>query len=92
MKPKMSLRRALEDTKLLDMGDPSWIAWRALLLGVMGEKLNDQELEHFRKLTKRDQSPTEPVSEFWACVGGRGGKSRSIAALAIFRRRVMRTS
>jgi hypothetical protein len=84
MKPKIPLRQALEDPNLLDMGDPSWIAWRALLLAIRGEPLNDEELEHYRKLTQRDAPPAEPVSEAWAIVGRRGGKSRAIAALAVY--------
>ena len=39
MKPKVTLRAALEDPQLLDMGAESWIAWRALLLAMMGEPL-----------------------------------------------------
>ncbi|MFY9952104.1 hypothetical protein [Bradyrhizobium sp.] len=84
MKPKISLREALQDTNLLAMGDPSWLAWRALLLATMGEPLEPEELEHFRKLTGREESPTEQVSEFWGVVGRRGGKSKSIAALAVY--------
>jgi hypothetical protein len=84
MKPKISLREALQDPNLLDMGDPSWIAWRALLLACMGEPLNDEEMEHFKRLTGRGTSPTELVAEFWGVVGRRGGKSRSIAALAVY--------
>ena len=84
MKPKISLREALSDPNLLDMGDPSWIARRSLLLAINGEPLNAEELAHYRTLTKRDESPTERVSEFWGVVGRRGGKSRSIAALGVF--------
>jgi hypothetical protein len=84
MKPQTTLRRALEDPQLLDMGAPSWTAWRALLLSVMGEALNADELQHFRTLTQRYKPPSEPVAEFWAVVGRRGGKSRATAALAVF--------
>jgi hypothetical protein len=84
MKPKMSLRKALLDANLLDMGDPSWVAWRALLLATMAEPLEPEELDHFRKLTGREESPTEMVQEFWAVVGRRGGKSKAIAALAVY--------
>jgi hypothetical protein len=84
MQPKIPLRQALEDSNLLDMGDASWIAWRALLLAMRGEPLNDEELRHYRKLTQRDAPPAEPVSEGWIIVGRRGGKSRSIAALAVY--------
>jgi hypothetical protein len=66
------------------LGGESWAAWRALLLAVMGEPLRPKELEPFRRLTERDTSPTERVSEFWAVIGRRGGKSRAIAALAVY--------
>src|SRR5262249_14685266 len=65
-------------------GEPSWAGWRALLLAVMGEPLTPDEMETFRRLTGRDTSPAERVSEFWAVIGRRGGKSRAIAALAVF--------
>lgn len=84
MKPRIKLREALEDKKLLDFGDPSWIAWRTLLLASRGEPLLPEELEIFKKLTGRAESPTKPVDELWAVVGRRGGKSRAIAALATY--------
>jgi hypothetical protein len=84
MKPRVSLRAALEDQNLLGFGDPSWIAWRTLLLASRGEALTPEELEHYQKLTGRQESPTGPVSEFWAVVGRRGGKSRAIAGLATY--------
>jgi hypothetical protein len=86
MTPQTTLRRALEDMNLLGtaLGGESWAAWRALLLAVMGEPLSPKELEPFRRLTERDTSPTERVSEFWAVIGRRGGKSRAIAALAVY--------
>ncbi len=84
MIPKVSLRKALEDPNLLDFGDSSWIAWRALLLASRGEELTPEELEHFKRLTGRDESPTEPVSEFWGVIGRRGGKSSAIAKLAAY--------
>ena len=84
MKPQISLRRALEDPKLLDMGAPSWLAWRALLVAIVGEKLTTGELEHFRRLTKRDKPPAQRVRQFWGVVGRRGGKSKSMATLAVY--------
>jgi hypothetical protein len=84
MKPRIKLREALEDKNLLDFGDPSWIAWRTLLLASRGEALLPEELEIFKRLTGREESPSEPVSELWGVVGRRGGKSRAIAALAVY--------
>jgi hypothetical protein len=84
MTPQISLRAALEDPQLLNLGAPSWIAWRSLLLATMGEQLTAPELEHFRKLTGRYKPPSECVAEFWAVIGRRGGKSRAIASLAVY--------
>ena len=84
MKPQTTLRRALEDPLLLDMGGPSWAAWRPLLLACMGEALRPDELEIFRKFTGRTEAPTKRVDEFWAVVGRRGGKTRGMAALAVY--------
>ncbi len=85
-RPSISLRRALEDPALLGEVLPAdtWGAWRALLLAAMGERLTDDEREHFTALTGRPQEPLERVSEMWAVIGRRGGKTRASAALAVF--------
>jgi hypothetical protein len=84
MKQQTTLRRALTDAQLLDMSQPSWLAWRSLLLAAMGEALLPEELEHFRKLTKRQEPPSQRVKQLWCVIGRRGGKSRAIAALAVY--------
>jgi len=86
MKPKVSLRAALEDPKLLGNSIPgeSWEAWRALLLAAMGEPLTDRELQHYRRLTGRQDAPPQLVHELWCVVGRRGGKTRAIAILAVY--------
>jgi hypothetical protein len=84
MIPQCSLRRALEDPNLLDMGQPSWIAWRSLLLAVMGEQLQPQELDYFRLFTGRTDAPSKRADEAWFVVGRRGGKTRAMAAVACY--------
>ena len=86
MKPRVSLRNALDEPDLLGgiLGDDSWYAWRVLLLAAMGEELLPTELEVFRRLTGRDAPPSRRVDELWCCVGRRGGKSRAMATLAIY--------
>src|SRR6516164_737000 len=81
MKPKVSLRRALSDRKLLGnaLPGPSWQAWHILLIAAAGERLLDHEREIFRKLTGRACEPGKPVLELVAVVGRRGGKSRAVA-------------
>jgi hypothetical protein len=83
VKPKISLRRALVDRKLLGnaLAGPSWEAWRILLIAAVGERLTDTERLIFQKLTGRAREPGEPVHELVAVVGRRGGKSRAMAVL-----------
>jgi hypothetical protein len=86
MKPRTSLRKALSDDRLLGNAIPgnSWAGWRALLLAAMGEPLEPDELEHFRRLTGSQDAPTERVDELWCVIGRRGGKSRAIAVLTAY--------
>jgi hypothetical protein len=86
MKPRTTLRKALDDPRLLGNAIPgdSWAGWRSLLLAAMGEPLEPDELEHFRRLTGRQVPPTERVDELWCIIGRRGGKSRAIAVLAAY--------
>src|SRR5262245_32382560 len=84
--PKTTLRTALENPQLLGGAIPgaSWHGWCSRLLAAMGEALTPEELETYRRLTEREQPPTERVSELVAVVGRRGGKSRAIAALLCY--------
>jgi hypothetical protein len=82
----VSLREALEDPALL--GDaiprPSWLAWRVLLLAMLGEPLTEEEMGVYRKFTQREVAPSKRVSEFYGIIGRRGGKSRAIAVLICY--------
>jgi len=86
MTPKIALRNALADKKLLgaELAGESWANWRILLIAIMGEPLTPLELETFRKLTQRQNPPANRVDEFFAVIGRRGGKSKAIAALAVY--------
>ena len=50
MKPRVTLRQALDDPSLLGaaLAGPSWHAWRSLVLAAMGEPLQPDELETSR--------------------------------------------
>jgi hypothetical protein len=63
--------------------DASWMPWRVVLAALEGRPLDAQGLDMFRRCTGRQQPPTEPVKEFVAIVGRRGGKSRIAALLAV---------
>ena len=55
MKPRVTLRQALEDEALLGsaLAGPTWQAWRSVLLAAMGEPLNADELKTFTKFTRK---------------------------------------
>jgi hypothetical protein len=86
MKAPISLRRALNDPRLLGkaLSGPSWITWRILLLASMGESLRSDEQAIFTKLTQRQSEPLERVEEAYFIIGRRGGKSRAMAVLATY--------
>ena len=90
MKPKVPLRRALEDPALLGTVLPgdTWLPWRTLLIAAMGEPLSDDERTSFARLTGRDAEPLERVEELWGIVGRRGGKTRASAVLSVYLGRV----
>ena len=55
------------------------------LLAANGEALTPEEYETFREVTGgRPQAPTKRTGELWCCVGRRGGKSRVMAARAVY--------
>lgn len=86
MRPLVPLRFALENEHLLGlvMGGDSREPMRALLLASQGEELTESEVEHFHKLTGRNDPPTEPVAELHIFAGRRSGKSSGCAALAVY--------
>jgi hypothetical protein len=61
MKPRLSLRKALNDKLLLgkSLTGDSWQAWRVLLIAAMGEKLTNDERELFKQLTNREHEPEQ---------------------------------
>src|SRR5262245_20958507 len=86
MKPRTTLRKALEKPELLGtvLGGASWLGWRSLLLAAMGEPLTAEELACFTNLTGRSDPPRGLVEEAWFVVGRRGGKSNAVSALAVY--------
>ena len=85
MRPRLSLRKALNDKLLLgkSLTGDSWQAWRVLLIAAMGEKLTDEERQLFKQLTGREHEPKQRVEEFVGVIGRRGGKSRAISSLQL---------
>jgi hypothetical protein len=86
MKPRITMRKALEDPNLLGHALPgdTWRPWRILLIALMGEALTDDERIVFKELTGRDHEAGFRCEEFVAVIGRRGGKSRAMAALVAY--------
>jgi hypothetical protein len=82
----ISMREALESPAYFGtlLAGDSWRAWRVLLIAIVGEALTDEERVVFKALTGRESEPLEPVEEFWAAIGRRGGKTRAMAVLAAY--------
>lgn len=82
----VSLREALTDPMLLGniLGGDTWRAWRILLIGAMGEPLDHEERQIFKRLTGRDREPGTRVEELVGVIGRRGGKTRAISALSAY--------
>ena len=86
MRTLFPLREALDDPHILGglLDGPSWAHWRALLIGAMGEPLDDEERALFQAITGRPAEPVHRVEELWAIVGRRGGKTRALSLLAAY--------
>ena len=82
----VTMRDALESDGYFGrlLAGDSWAAWRVLLIAIVGEELTEDESVIFRALTGRISEPLEPIQEFWAIVGRRGGKTRSMSILAAY--------
>jgi hypothetical protein len=86
MKPRISLRAALNDPNLLGKSLPglSWWPWRTLLIAAMGEALTAEERPVFKNLTGRDREAGVPCEELIGVIGRRGGKTEAISTLATY--------
>jgi hypothetical protein len=80
------MRAALNDPALLGDALPgeSWSAWRILLIAAMGEPLSADERVVFTRLTGRESEPGVVVETLLTVAGRRSGKSRAMAAFAVF--------
>jgi len=82
----ITVREALESPAYFggQLSCDTWRSWRIVLIAIAGEQLTRAERVVFKALTGRGREPREPVSEFWAVIGRRGGKSLAMAVLAAY--------
>jgi hypothetical protein len=78
---------AIDDPQLFApwFRDPaSWQAWRAFLCALFGLPMTPGQLAIYQQCTGRSEAPTTPASECWLPCGRRGGKSFTLALIAVF--------
>ncbi|ANL55083.1 hypothetical protein AMC82_CH03925 [Rhizobium phaseoli] len=59
-------------------------AWFAFLAALFGLQMDGEQLELYQKHTGRTEAPTEAQREGWLVIGRRGGKSFTMALIAVF--------
>jgi hypothetical protein len=86
---RISIDRALRDPHLLGaaLGDiGTWVRWLVVLRAAfgLGIAMSPEERQTFAQVAGDRAPPTQRVSELWAVVGRRSGKTRMAAAVAVF--------
>jgi hypothetical protein len=85
--PVWTLLRALEDENLFKpfLKNPeTWKAWFAFLAALFALPMDEKQLELYKQCTGRTQPPSQPHNEAWLVCGRRGGKSFTLALIAVF--------
>ena len=84
--PVISLSRALADPNLFahHFKGKSWAAWKVFLAALFAEPADEAGLAVYRERTGRTSWPTAPFTEAAVIVGRRGGKSRTLALIAVY--------
>src|ERR1700731_4739392 len=83
----MNILQALDDPELFKTAfreAETWKAWRALLCALFGLPMTPDQLELYRQCTGRATPPTAPFNETWLVCGRRGGKSFTLALIAVY--------
>ena len=84
--PVIALGRCLNDPNLFGrhFRGASWRAWRIFLAALFAEAVGPDDLDIYRAHTGRTAWPTAPFREAAVIVGRRGGKSRTLALIAVY--------
>ena len=82
----VSFAAAMRDQRLLGASfrGASWKSWHTLAKLISGEPLDDEETALALQCTGRTRLPAKPPRRLYLLVGRRGGKSRFLAALAVW--------
>ena len=84
--PVITLGRCLRDPNLFarHFRGESWAAWKVFLAALFAEPADEAGLAVYRERTGRTAWPTAPFTEAAVIVGRRGGKSRTLALIAVY--------
>ncbi len=63
---------------------PSSLTWRAIIKAFYGSPLNEEEKKAYFKVANKYALPSDKCTELLVIAGRRGGKSETIARLAVF--------
>ena len=82
----MNIIEAMDDPALFGglFDDESWAAWRAFLAALFALPMDDAAVALYMKHTGRTTPPPAPFREAALVIGRRGGKSRVLAAIAVY--------
>lgn len=82
----MDILQAMSDRALFGglFDGESWAAWRAFLAALFALPMDDGALALYRHHTGRTTPPALPFREAALVIGRRGGKSRVLAAIAVY--------
>jgi hypothetical protein len=82
----MTLAEALRDPNLFarHFRGASWAAWKVFLAALFAEAPRGDDLAVYQAYTGRAAWPASPFAEAALIVGRRGGKSRTLALIAVF--------
>ncbi len=62
----------------------TWAAWRAFLCALFALPMSEAQLATYQQCSARQDPPTAQATEAWLVVGRRGGKSFTLALVAVF--------
>ena len=82
----MNILEALDDPELFapHFRGTTWQPWRAFLAALFALPMDDDVLALYREHTGRTKPPAAPFNEATLVIGRRGGKSRMLAAIAVY--------
>lgn len=83
----MNILQAIDDPHLFAgafRDAETWKSWRAVLCALFGLPMTQEQFELYQQCTGRSTAPAAVFNEAWLICGRRGGKSFTLALIAVF--------